>query len=103
MDLKEHLLLFVFRNSFMARSIFLATISLYGKVRYAAEQYDHLVIMKHDISDQPAMPCLTTMRKTNFSRLLIPNFVKSEFISVSIKQGYSTSITKSSHLSQRYS
>lgn len=82
---------------------FLAVISLYGKARHTAEQYDHLAIMMQDRNDQPAIHCSTTMRKIVFPKVLKTNFVTPEVISFSLKQRYSAYIKKSLSLFQRQS
>lgn len=101
-NLKGHLLR-LFSSKVYGPSYFLTAISLYGKARYTTGQYEHLVVMKHNISDQPAMLCSTTVHKIVFLSLLEANFVKSGVISFPIKYRYLTHITKSLNLSQRQS
>lgn len=51
-------------KGFMKRTVFLAVISLYGKVRYTCENYEHLVAMMKDGDSVNVLPCLTTMRQS---------------------------------------
>ena len=90
-------------KKYMSRPIFLGIVSLYGRARYTSEQYDFLVAMKQDRSDEPPLPCSTTMRKKIFPRMLARLLVKSEVVSFSMKPGYSSYLTKTSKLSHRQS
>ena len=52
--------------SFMKRTTFLGIISLYGKVRYTLEGYEHLFVMMKDSPNGQILLSSSTMRKKIF-------------------------------------
>ena len=74
-------------KSFMKRTAFLAIISLYEKVRYTLDHYDHLVALMKDGGSVNVLPSSTTMRQKIFPSLLSRFFVPSTIESFSSKKG----------------
>ncbi len=90
----------------MRRSVFLGIISLYGKVRYTLEHYEHLVAMLQDNDGQregTVLPCVTTMRKKVFPRLVDKLFVKSSIETFPMKASFTSYLPTSSQLGTRQS
>ena len=87
----------------MRRSVLLGIVSLYGKVRYTLENYDHLVAMMQDQKDGTILPCASTMRKYVFPRILKELFMKSSIESFPMKAVVSTYVRSTSNLSLRQS
>ena len=79
-------------KSFMKRTVFLGIISLYGKVRYTLEHYDHLVSLMKDVNNVNVLPCSTTMRQSIFPSLLLRLFVPSSIEWFPFKKGVSNYI-----------
>ena len=90
----------------MRRAVFLGIISLYGKVRYTLEHYEHLVAMMRDGQKGESalvLPCVSTMRRFVFPRLLQHCFVKSSIESFPTKPGFVPYLPNESKLSCRQS
>lgn len=80
----------------MPRSVFLGVISLYGKCRQTYEQYEHLVAMMKDGEHPTQLPCVTTMRKTIFPRLLKTVLAKSSILELPTKPGFARYLRRTS-------
>ena len=95
----------------MSRSIVLGIISLYGKVRYTLEHYEHLVALMQEREvgqedtgkEASVLPCPSTMRKAIFPRLLKHLFVQSTIERFELKKNYTHYVPTSSPLSSRQS
>lgn len=90
----------------MRRSVLLGILSLYGKVRYTLDHYEHLVALMQERGDGKEgiiLPCATTMRKSVFPRILKHLFVKSSIETFPMKKSYTHYLPTSSQLSRRQS
>lgn len=85
----------------MNRGVLLACISLYGKVRYTLEHYEHLVEMMKDCETPTILPCSTTMRKFVFPRMIEKIFVRSSIQQFPTKSSFIPYLPTSSTLGNR--
>ena len=88
----------------MTRPVLLGIVSLYGKVRYTLDHYEHLVEMMKDGREEDegaTLPSATTMRKSIFPRILKNLLVGSSIEKFPAKPGFSSYINTSSKLTRR--
>ncbi len=86
---------------FINRGVLLGMISLYGKIRYTLEHYEHLVVMMKDEEKGTNLPSSSKMRKYVFPQILKKLFVKSKIETFPMKAGFSSYLPTSSNLSSK--
>ena len=86
---------------FMSRPILLGAISLYGKVRYTLEHYDHLVEMMKDGESGTRLPSSVTMRKSVFPQMIKTILVQSSIQQFKTKASFTPYLSMTSTLGNR--